>query len=525
MHLWFWITLGGCLVVLIGLMMPIAEATAANPPLPSSIAAIGDSITQAFDDCCSYGAHPQDSWSTGDGFPANGVYSQYERILTMNPAILDKAYNDSVSGAKVADTMSQAQAAVAQQAQYVTIEIGANDVCTGSISSMTTTAQFTAAFESTMSTLESGLEPDAHIFVASIPNIYELWSVLHGNSDAQAVWSLANICQSMLSTSNTESQRQQVLTQEEADNAALSQVCGQYANCRWDGYTTFDYPFTPTDVSTLDYFHPSQTGQGVLAGITWQASWWPSSHGYWLVASDGGVFNYGDARFQGSAGSLPLNEPIVGMAATPDGGGYWLVASDGGVFSYGDARFQGSAGSLPLNKPIVGMAATPDGGGYWLVASDGGVFNYGDARFQGSAGSLPLNEPIVGMAATPDGGGYWLVASDGGVFSYGDARFQGSAGSLSLNKPIVGMAATPDGGGYWLVASDGGIFNYGDAGFDGSAGSLDLNEPVVGMAASPDGYGYWLVASDGGIFSYGYAPFYGSAGSLVLNKPVVGMAG
>jgi hypothetical protein len=46
------------------------------------------------------------------------------------------------------------------------------------------------------------------------------------------------------------------------------------------------------------------------------------------------------------------------MASTPDGGGYWLVASDGGIFSYGDAGFSGSAGSLTLNKPVVGMAAT-----------------------------------------------------------------------------------------------------------------------------------------------------------------------
>ena len=32
------------------------------------------------------------------------------------------------------------------------------------------------------------------------------------------------------------------------------------------------------------------------------------------------------------------------MAATPDGGGYWIVASDGGIFNYGDANFSGSDG-------------------------------------------------------------------------------------------------------------------------------------------------------------------------------------
>ncbi len=123
--------------------------------------------------------------------------------------------------------------------------------------------------------------------------------------------------------------------------------------------------------------------------------------------------------FYGSTGSLHLNRPIVGMAATADGGGYWLVASDGGIFAFGDAAFHGSTGSLHLNRPIVGMAATADGGGYWLVASDGGIFAFGDAAFHGSTGSLHLNRPIVGMAATADGGGYWLVASDGGIFAFG----------------------------------------------------------------------------------------------------------
>ncbi len=249
-----------------------------------------------------------------------------------------------------------------------------------------------------------------------------------------------------------------------------------------------------------------------------------SGKGYWLVASDGGVFSYGDAAFHGSTGSLTLNQPIVGMATTPDGKGYWLVASDGGIFSFGDAKFYGSTGSRHLNQPIVGMATTPDGKGYWLVASDGGIFSFGDATFRGSTGSLVLNKPIVGMATTPDGKGYWLVASDGGTFSFGDATFHGSTGSLMLNKPIVGMATTPDGKGYWLVASDGGIFSFGDATFHGSTGSLPLVKPVVGMTATPDGKGYWLVASDGGIFTFGDATFVGSHGGSPLNRPIVGMA-
>jgi N-acetylmuramoyl-L-alanine amidase len=186
------------------------------------------------------------------------------------------------------------------------------------------------------------------------------------------------------------------------------------------------------------------------------------------------------------------NAPLVGLAVTHDGAGYWMAGRDGGVFDYGDAGFFGSAGSLHLNAPIVGMAATPAGGGYWLVAADGGIFSYGDARFFGSAGSVVLHAPVVGMAATHGGSGYWLVAADGGIFTYGDAAFEGSAGSLVLNAPVTGMAATGDGDGYWLVARDGGVFTYGDAGYFGSLGGATLPGPVVGVAAATPQAGYFL---------------------------------
>lgn len=47
--------------------------------------------------------------------------------------------------------------------------------------------------------------------------------------------------------------------------------------------------------------------------------------------------------------------------STVDGQGYWLVASDGAVFSFGDANFLGSTGAVPLNTPIVwgGVAGVP----------------------------------------------------------------------------------------------------------------------------------------------------------------------
>jgi hypothetical protein len=247
-----------------------------------------------------------------------------------------------------------------------------------------------------------------------------------------------------------------------------------------------------------------------------------AQNGYLTVASDGGIFAFGQ-DFCGSTGGISLNKPVVGMAAVPGGGGYWLVASDGGVFTYGNAQFYGSTGSLHLNAPVVGMATTPDGKGYWLVASDGGIFSYGDALFYGSAASAP-NQDIVAMASSPDGGGYWEVSTTGRVFVFGDAVFAGDMSGAHLNAIMVGMAPDPVTGGYWLIGSDGGVFSFG-APFFGSTGSIRLNQPVVAMQSTDDGGGYWFVARDGGIFAYGDAPFRGSMGGRPLNQPMVGMFG
>ena len=284
------------------------------------------------------------------------------------------------------------------------------------------------------------------------------------------------------------------------------------------GAGAFFFPPAPSPANTISTYQAVPA----LAGLAFPFG--ASGHSYWLVASDGGVFSFGAAKFHGSLGGVTLARPIVAAVATPDGHGYWLVASDGGVFSFGDAAFHGSLGGVTLARPIVAAVATPDGHGYWLVASDGGVFSFGDAAFHGSLGGMTLARPIVAAVATPDGHGYWLVASDGGVFSFGDAAFHGSLGGMTLARPIVAAVATPDGHGYWLVASDGGVFSFGDAAFHGSLGGMTLARPIVAAVATPDGNGYWLVASDGGVFSFGDAPFLGSLGGVHLAQPIVAAA-
>jgi hypothetical protein len=215
------------------------------------------------------------------------------------------------------------------------------------------------------------------------------------------------------------------------------------------GYPTFDTGSDTDSTTRIVGIAEEKSGNGPL--------------GYLQVTPTGGVFAIG-ALFYGNV-SGQLNAPIVGIAATADGGGYWLVAADGGVFAFGDAKFEGSVPGVlkpgqSLNQPVVGIAADDATGGYWVVAADGGIFSF-NAPFYGSTGSIKLNKPIVGMEAAPDGSGYRFVASDGGVFCF-NLPFEGSLGADPPSSPVVGMA--PSGtDGYWLVEHNNAVQPFGTA--------------------------------------------------------------
>jgi len=256
------------------LLAPVSAAAALA--LPTSMAALGDSITRAYDVCCSYSDHPGQSWSTGGAW-YDGITSHYERIKRRNGAIAGHAYNDAVTGAKMSAAASQAGAAAAQHVAYVTVLLGANDLCTSSLSAMTSTDTFKTEFSQAMATLEQQL-PQARIFVSSIPDIYQLWKVLHTSPVARTVWATAHICPSMLAATRTEDERQQVVAREVAFNQILADTCHRHGpSCRWDGGATYNYKFSSSQVSVLDFFHPDLDGQAALARVTWAASWWPDA--------------------------------------------------------------------------------------------------------------------------------------------------------------------------------------------------------------------------------------------------------
>jgi lysophospholipase L1-like esterase len=248
----------------------------AAPAYPASIASTGDSITRAYNT----GTFPftdnvAASWSTG----TNGtVSSHYSRLLALSPAISGRTYNYAKSGAKMADLAGQMTSVVSRQPSYVTVLMGANDVCTSSESAMTGVDTFRTQFTAAMDKVTAGAS-NTLILVASIPNVYQLWSVLKDNSKARTTWALFGVCKSMLANPTSTkaadvARRARVLQREQDFNAVLASVCANYAQCRFDGNAVFSTAFVASDISTRDYFHPSLAGQKKLSAVTWAAGYW-----------------------------------------------------------------------------------------------------------------------------------------------------------------------------------------------------------------------------------------------------------
>ena len=211
--------------------------------------------------------------------------------------------------------------------------------------------------------------------------------------------------------------------------------------------------------------------------------------GYWLDASDGGVFAYGDTQFYGSipglglhpAGSgLPnsLNAPIVGMVPSIDDNGYFMVASDGGVFAFGDAQFAGSCPGIGgCSGKAVAVMPDASGHGYWLVTSTGSVYTFGDAPYFGAPG----HGNVTSAVASPDGLGYQILLGNGQVYSYGDAAADGAPPATDFNAfdPATSIFSTSDGAGYWVSSGLGAVYSFGDAPNDGGMTATHLNGPII----------------------------------------------
>ncbi|MGV9692581.1 SGNH/GDSL hydrolase family protein [Streptomyces sp. NPDC003444] len=247
---------------------PTPTPTSSWNASPASLAAVGDSITRAFDACSLLSDCPEASWATGTDAAVNSLAL---RLLGPEKAA-DRSWNLARTGARMAELPEQMTAAAARKPELVTVMMGANDACRPTPALMTPVADFRASFTAALARLRAAA-PKAQVYVASVPDLKHLWSTgrLGG---AAGVWDLG-ICGAMLADATNlgpeaERRRTTVAARVDAYNEVLAEVCAKDERCRYDGGAVHRFRFDGAQLSPWDWFHPSRDGQARLAELAYR---------------------------------------------------------------------------------------------------------------------------------------------------------------------------------------------------------------------------------------------------------------
>ena len=217
------------------------------------------------------------------------------------------------------------------------------------------------------------------------------------------------------------------------------------------------------------------------------------------------------------------------MAATPDGRGYWLVASDGGIFTFGDRRLlRVDRGHPPQRTRSSAWPPPPTDMATGSSPVTAASSPTATPPFEGSLGIIGM---VLGMIVTPATSNYTLVQSQGIAVVPTLTPATGGSGGCSGANPtpptssgFPGYSLTRTLTGPQIATSAGdGYYNYGAGGShaapsgymaanhivvtDNALEELGYNDPSVGPGVVGDGM---QVANDaapraGGGFTYCYA--------------------
>jgi lysophospholipase L1-like esterase len=154
----------------------------------------------------------------------------------------------------------------------VTVLIGANDACRPLAGRMTSVAAFRTRFTAAMRVLRRA-SPATEVYVASVPDLFRLWSVGRTDPLERQIWKLG-VCPSMLAdamgvSATDVARRGAVRDRVAAYNQALASVCGSFPRCRYDGGAVYRQAFSTAELSRWDWFHPSAGGQAALARLAY----------------------------------------------------------------------------------------------------------------------------------------------------------------------------------------------------------------------------------------------------------------
>ncbi len=233
------------------------------------IGAIGDSITAGFN-AEKFSDNRGYSWSTGDK-DEEKVDSHYFRVKENNQTKKIVTKNMAFVGAEAKDLLLQTRGLKNIHPNYVTVLIGANDVCHWQEDHAQELKGFKSDVGATIREVIK-MKPDVKITLLPIPNFKKLYE-LGKSHGCQQRWNLISMCSPLLSQSVTEEKREKFYERWEDANDSLREVASEFDQNVLFIEDLKNYAFEWEHISPKDCFHPSVEGQNQIAELAWDATW------------------------------------------------------------------------------------------------------------------------------------------------------------------------------------------------------------------------------------------------------------
>ncbi|WP_396667304.1 GDSL-type esterase/lipase family protein [Microbacterium sp. R86528] len=253
---------------------PVVTETVETPKaeVADSLAVIGDSMSLAVAACDTAKACVEASWAVGTDPEVNSIAERLSAVTGKQP--------QTTAVARIGAGVAYAEQAVlsirATKADIVLVLLGANDACAASTDDVTTPEEFDASYSELLSGVHNEL-PDAELVAYSVPDLLWLWQLGRDDPETVSLWGQSPSCRSLLADADSD-EPEDVERRDAIDavideyNASIQEACSLIEQCTFDDYAVHNVEFTAEDVSPLDHFHASLSGQATLAEAAWPAA-------------------------------------------------------------------------------------------------------------------------------------------------------------------------------------------------------------------------------------------------------------
>jgi lysophospholipase L1-like esterase len=226
------------------------------------VTAIGDSISTGFN-AKNIGDNRELSWGSGCSLE---VDSHLKKLKLMGYSV--HGHNNAKAGATIIDLKSQIDSVISNQADYVTMTLGANDVCGWPTKYQEKLTEFEEKLEFEISRAIQ-LNPKISFIISPVPNLHNLWEIGRNHGQCQSRWDFFKICSPLLNSRRTEEERNAFLSRWNDINNAIKNVASRLSENVVIAEDVLNTRFEISHISEIDCFHPSIVGQNLLANVTW----------------------------------------------------------------------------------------------------------------------------------------------------------------------------------------------------------------------------------------------------------------